>query len=276
MQIILNFFVFIFGLIIGSFLNCVIYRLEKEVPTANPSRILDKIGKKLTDRSYCLHCKHTLNWLDLIPIVSFLLLRARCRYCHKKISVQYPLVEILTGLTFLLISNFEFRISNNIELFSTINLIFLFYISSVLIVIFVYDLKHYIIPDKILFPAILVTFLYQLIFQSEFLIFNSLWAGLGAFIIFALIFLFSGGKWMGFGDCKLVILLGLLLGYKFILLGLFLSFFFGAIIGVALMILSKKGLKSQIQFAPFLITGTFIAIFWGEEIINWYRHLFLF
>lgn len=287
---IFNFFVFLFGLCVGSFLNCVIYRLEKE--------------ENVKGRSYCPHCKHTLFWLDLIPVISFIFLKGKCRYCpdyiedprqsrdHKKISIQYPIIEIITGLLFLLIFNQSTISFGEVVLgrapigigalvFNSINLLFLCYISSVFIVIFVYDLKHYLIPDKVLFPAIAVAFLYRLFYFSSAQ--NYLWAVLITAGLFLFIFLASRGKWMGFGDVKLAVLLGLLLGFPNILVGLFLSFLFGAIIGVALMLLSpstssgqaKIGLKSEIPFAPFLIAGTFAAMLWGQEIINWYAGFFM-
>jgi prepilin signal peptidase PulO-like enzyme (type II secretory pathway) len=246
--------VFVLGACIGSFLNCYIYRLENK--------------KSLKGRSFCPHCKHTLNWQDLFPVFSFLFLRGKCRYCKKKISWQYPVVELATGIIFLLIFNFKFL--------SILNLAFLFYVASALIIIFVYDLKHYIIPDKVLFPAIIVTFLYRL--------FESFWipasAGMTVLAViisagfFFVIWLVSKGKWMGFGDVKLAVLMGLLLGLPNVLVALFLAFFFGAIIGVILMVLEKKNLKSEIPFGPFLIAGTFLALFWGPQIIQWYLKIF--
>ena len=115
---------------VGSFLNCVIYRLEKE-------------ESFLKGRSYCPRCKHKLGLLDLIPVLSFMWLRGRCRYCHEKISVQYPLVEIATGLLFLLTYKLQPTTYN-------------FIIVPFMVAIFVYDLKHYIIPDKVIYPAIAV------------------------------------------------------------------------------------------------------------------------
>ncbi|MDO8530209.1 MAG: prepilin peptidase [bacterium] len=255
-------FIFLLGLSVGSFLNVVILRLQKE--------------EKLTGRSYCPHCKHMLAWTDLIPVASFLWLGGKCRYCHKKISGQYPLVEISTAAVFLLIAN-------QVGIFDLTRLFFLWYIASVLIVIFVYDLKHYIIPDKILFPAIIITFAYHLVFNFYALFSHFLWAGLLASGFFASIYFISKGAWMGFGDVKLAVLLGLLLGFPNILLGLFLAFFFGAIIGMGAIFLNpstgsgqvKIGLKSEMPFAPFLILGTFIAMLWGEEIIGWYLHFLI-
>jgi|SRR3989344_177017 len=265
MNYIFNFYIFLFGLIIGSFLNSVIYRLERD--------------KSLGGRSYCPNCKHELKWIDLFPVFSYIFLKGNCKYCNKKISIQYPLVEIATGLMFLLIFNHQLPI---ISLQDLIALCFMFYISCSMITIFVYDLKYFIIPDKVLLPAIVVTFLYQLFLNFNLLILNYFWAGLISFLFFWIIFFISNGEWMGFGDCKLVVLLGLLLGFPNILIGLFLSFFFGAIIGLIFIFSSISfggkvvGLKSQIPFAPFLILGMFVAMFWGQQIISWYLNFLIF
>ncbi|MEK7562123.1 MAG: A24 family peptidase [Patescibacteria group bacterium] len=149
----------------------------------------------------------------------------------------------------------------------------MFYVAGALIIIFIYDLKHYLIPDKVLFPAIGVALIYRL-FLNFSLIPNFLLATVIGSGFFLAIFLVSRGKWMGFGDVKLAILMGFLLGFPNILVALFLSFFFGAIIGVILMALQKKGLKSEIPFGPFLIVGTFLTLFWGSQIIQWYLNFF--
>jgi leader peptidase (prepilin peptidase)/N-methyltransferase len=263
---------FIFGLLVGSFLNCVIYRLEEK-------------KSPLEGRSFCPKCKHTLRWYDLFPLLSFLTLRGKCRYCKSKISWQYPLVEISTALIFLLIFNFSAFGGPTAGWQFYLNLIttlYLFITASLLIIIFVYDLKHSIIPDKILFPAIGIVFLYNLILNSlayrqagKFLILNSLFSAFGAMAFFLLIFLISKGKWMGFGDVKLAFFMGLFLGYPNVLVALFLAFFFGAIIGVGLILAKKKDFKSEVPFGPFLIAGTFMALFLGNQLINWYLRLFL-
>lgn len=250
--------VFIFGLCAGSFLNCVIYRLEK--------------GKSFTKgRSFCPKCKHVLNALDLIPVVSFLMLRGKCRYCKKKISSQYLLVEIFTGLLFVLIFGhltFGFDLSFDIWI---LTFLYLLTIACFLIIIFIYDLKHYIIPDKIIYPAIGLAFLYRIVnletLQTAFI------AGIAAAAFFFLIWLISKGKWMGFGDVKLAFFMGLFLGWPGILVGLFSAFLIGSAVGIALILLAKKKLKSEVPFGPFLITGTFLALFWGQHLINWYLSL---
>jgi prepilin signal peptidase PulO-like enzyme (type II secretory pathway) len=245
-------FIFFFGLIVGSFLNCVIFRLEKE-------------ESFLRGRSYCPHCKNTLAWQDLIPILSFLFLKGKCRYCRKPISWQYPLVELATGIIFVLIYVLQFSAS-----FQLIALLYLLITFSLLIIIFIFDLKSYIIPDSVVYSAIVISFIYNLSINNLKLAFLSAILAAGFFLAIVLI---SRGKWMGVGDIKLAFFMVLFLGWPNILTALFLSFFLGAIIGIMLMALKKKGLKSEIPFGPFLITGTFIAFFWGGRIIEWYLNI---
>lgn len=256
MNFIFYIFVGVLGLCIGSFLNCVIYRLEEK--------------KTLKGRSFCPNCKHTLGGKDLIPVLSYITLGGKCRYCKKTISWQYPVIEVVTGFLFLFIFNLQMSLPE-FTMPEFFNLLYLLYIASVLIIIFVYDLKHYLIPDKILLPAIVVSLFYQFFFSEHFL--NHIGAGIIASGFFFTIFLISKGKWMGFGDVKLAILMGLFLGVRSVLVALFMAFFLGAVISIILMFLKKKGLKSEIPFGPFLIAGTFIALFFGSNIINWYLGL---
>lgn len=249
MQILIYSFIFIFGLIIGSFLNSVIYRLS-----INQGFLIGK--------SCCPNCKHNLAWYDLIPVLSFLILKGKCRYCKKPISIQYPLVEITTALLFLLIFNSQ-------------NLLFTIYwlvVSCFLIVIFVYDLKHYIIPDKIVFPLILISGIFNFYTKHEIL--NTIYSAVGASLFFLFIVLVSQGKWMGMGDVKLVFFMGLFLGFPKIITALILAVFIGAIIGVILIFSGKKSLKSEIPFGPFLIAGTLLTLFFEHEIINFYLSVY--
>ena len=249
-DVLLNLFIFLLGTIIGSFLNCVIYRLE--------------IGNSfLWGHSFCPYCKHKLAWYDLIPVFSFLTLKGKCRYCQKPISLHHPLVELATAILFVLIFNSQ-------DLFNTS---YLLLITSFLIIVFVYDLKHYIIPDKVIFPAIATAFIYNLL-NIRHLILNTFPAALGASGLFLAIYFTSKGKWLGFGDVKLSFLMGLILGFPNIVVALFLAFLTGAITGLILIAQSKKTLKSMVPFGPFLVFGTFLAMFYGEPIINWYCNLF--
>jgi len=270
------FFVFVFGTCVGSFLNSVVYRLQE-----NQSFFVG--------RSYCPKCKHKLNWQDLIPLLSFFYLKGKCRYCGEKIALQYPLVEFLTGLLFVFVTRYGLLLKG----YSSYNLLLTVYyllITCFLIIIFLYDLKHYIIPDKVIYPAIGTVFLYRLFEILEFgnwdlfriwdlgfgilrPIVHSFSAGLGALAFFLAIVLVSRGKWMGLGDVKMAFFMGSLLGAPALLVALFSAFFIGAIIGIGLIIFKKKTLKSEIPFGPFLVAGTFLAMFWGDQIVGWYLNL---
>lgn len=263
--------VFVFGLCMGSFLNCLTYRLGQSEGVKGKAQ--KKVGF-LRGRSYCPKCKHKLSIWDLIPLISFLALQGKCRYCKKKISFQYFLVEIVTGL--LLIFNFQFLISNQFPIFNFQFLISAFYlllINCLLIIVFLYDLKHYIIPDRIIYPAIGLALIFNLQFliSKQFSIFQfSIMSAFAAATFFFLIWFVSHGRWMGFGDVKLAFFMGLFLGWPNILVALFLAFLIGSFIGVISMALGKKKLKSEMPFGPFLIIGTFIALFWGAQLVDWY------
>jgi len=281
--------IFLFGLTIGSFLNAAIYRLGTGESVINA-------------RSHCPKCGHILAWHELVPVISFILQKGRCRECGKTISWQYPIVEIATSLLFLLIFNFQFSIFNEFSSsnFQFLNLAYFAIITCGLVIIFVFDLKHYIIPDKIIYPLTGLVFFYRIFEFLEFnnwnlfgnwkllaprsfseggeienleLLLNPLYSAVLAFSFFASIYFFSKGRWMGFGDAKLAFFMGLFLGWPNILVALFIAFILGGIIGIMLIIARKKSLKSQVPFGPFLIAGTFISFFWGDQIVTWYLGL---
>lgn len=240
-------FVFIFGTIIGSFLNVLILRYN--------SNVLKR------ERSECFSCGHELAFYDLIPILSFIFLKTRCRYCKSKISFQYPLVEFFTGLTFLLVYI-------KVNSFS-LDLFFYFLVFSILIAIFVYDLRHKIIPDGLVYTLIAIS-LFKTLLLNNFYFLSLFSTGVLVMSLpLFLLWLISSGKWMGFGDVKLTLALGLLLGFWDGVGALTLSFWLGAIIGLILVLLLKllshksKNLtiKSEIPFAPFLILGFAIVFF---------------
>lgn len=248
------FFIFIFGTIIGSFLNVVIFRLR---------------AKKsfLKGRSYCPKCKKQIVWYDNIPILSFLILRAKCRNCKTKISWQYPLVELSIGILFLLfyfkyLSNFEFLI------FDSLFLIRDWFFVSVLIIIFVYDLKYYLILDKITFPAIAIAFIFN--FLLGFSLANILIGAIIGGSFFLIQFLISKGRWIGGGDIRLGVLMGVMLGWKMVILAIMIAYVIGASFSIILLISKKKSLKSQIPLGTFLSAATIIVMLYGNEILEWY------
>ncbi len=269
---------FILGLIVGSFLNVLIYRLQTT-------------EKIFLDRSHCPHCKHIIRWYDNIPIVSFILLHGRCRDCQKKISWQYPLVETFTGIIFALIGTIFFKVN---DWLSWLTVGYYFFIASSLIVILVYDWLYMEIPSIVLWVSVALAIAYNLSIdwlafygnhltpilktKSSLLLQTHTYAGVlaafWAFLFFFFLAAKSKEKWMGMGDAYLVILLGLLLGWPQILLALFLAFFLGSIYGLTMLILGRRKMRSQIPFAPFLVLGAFITLLFYTSIINWYFSLY--
>lgn len=248
------FFIFILGLFVGSFLNVLVDRLPA--------------GEKIIKgRSHCDKCKRTLRWFDLIPLFSFLQLKGKCRYCHFPLSFYYPIVELTTGVMFVATVFFlgGFTI-NVITIINIITFIYYLFIISSLIVIFFADLKYGIIPDKIVLSAIFVSSLYLLLNPSS-LIINHLFSAVGACLFFLALFLITRGRGMGFGDVKFAFLMGLVLGFPNIIAALYMAFLTGAIVGCILIIWRKKRIfGTAIPFGPFLVLGTFMAIFFGENI----------
>lgn len=237
---------FILGLSGGSFLNVLIDRLPK--------------GQTIWGRSHCDWCKRQLTWYELIPVVSWITQGARCRRCHKPISIQYPLVELASGLGFVFLYMYSFQ--------SPTILVSQYLLLSSLLVIFVADLKYQIIPDSMILIGVIGAI--GGIWEMG-AIWENVTAGAGAALFFFLLWRITRGRGMGIGDIKLAFLLGFLLGYPAIIVALYAAFLTGAIVGVILILGRRAGLKSKIAFGPFLIVGTLIALLWGERIITMWK-----
>lgn len=227
---------FLFGLIIGSFLAALTYRFPKGI----------SINK---GRSFCPHCHETISWFDNIPLLSYLWLSGKCRVCKKKISIRYPIIEFSTGIIFALIG------------FNP----FLLFVSSVLISIFVVDYEHMIIPDDFVFIGLLGTFVYLLATPQIF--YSNLLMGFVSSLFFLGMYLITLGKGMGLGDVKLAILIGSILGLELSIIWLLSSFIVGGIIATILLVSKKANLKQKIAFGPFLIFGFFVAILFGNKLV---------
>ncbi|MBI2453484.1 prepilin peptidase [Candidatus Peregrinibacteria bacterium] len=258
------------GFIVGSFLSVVIKRIKK-----NEKGIV--LG-----RSRCPHCKVKLKAQELIPIVSYIIQKGLCRNCKEKISPFYPSIEILTALFFALIfikfNPFTEEILNagtkEIALSMTM-LIIAFIYAGILIATFFYDLLYMEIPDKILIPGIIFALTSTIFPFSPHLIDGLIGASIPV-VFFGLQILISKGKWIGAGDLRIGAFMGLILGYKGVLLALFLGYIIGAIVSSFLLLTKKTTLKTQIPFGPFLVIGTIITFLFREEILNWYFNLFSF
>ncbi len=250
------FFIFILGLFVGSFLNVAILRL--------------KANEQFTKgRSKCLNCQKELKVFDLVPVFSFIFLRGKCRYCRKKISWQYPLLELATGLIFLL-GYFNFLAPSNLTGQLPFLLAYLIF-SCFLIVIFVYDLKYYLILDKVSLTALIVALVINFIFGKSIL--NLLVAALVVAGFFLVQFVVSGGKWIGGGDIRLGLVMGAMLGWPNVLVALFMAYIIGALWGIGLIIIKKKSWGSQLPFGTFLSVATFITYLYGSQILDWYFNI---
>lgn len=241
---------FIFGLAIGSFLNCLVYRLATE--------------KTLFGRSFCPHCGKKIAFYDNIPLLSFFLLRRKCRKCKSKISWQYPLVELATGLLFtaaFLRSGVPLLILRDWVLITS------------LLFIFIYDLRYLLIDDRIVLPAILILFILNWI--NGYNPVQMLLVGLAAAGFFGLQYLLTRGKGLGLGDVRIGLLIGVALGsLASLLVALLASYLIGVIISMILLFSKKKKMKSQIPLGPFLVMGTLLALFFGQLVINYYLSFF--
>lgn len=269
-------FLFLLGLIIGSFLNVVVLRSEKE--------------ESLGGRSHCPQCQALIHWYDNIPLLSFLMLRGKCRACAQPIAWQYPLVELMTGLLFVSIGYFFTETLTQLmdtslwggvfaDWGTLLILVGYLVLASILIAIFVSDLRTMEIPFVFLVAglgAALLLMGLQYIFPTAtpfawrpLTITNQLLGGgVAALIFYALVF-FSRETWMGMGDVWIAAILGLTVGLDMLLFSLTLSFSLGSIVGIVLLSLRRKGWQSPIAFAPFLIIALFASWFIQWSSTTW-------
>jgi leader peptidase (prepilin peptidase)/N-methyltransferase len=230
-MLIVYLFVFILGLVLGSFANVLIWRIPR--------------GMKITGRSMCRRCKNKISWFDNIPILSFFILHGKCRNCKSNISLRYPLVELLAGIIFVLFF-LKFGLTSQMFFFS--------FLSPIFISIFFIDLEHQIIPDELVFAGLALT----LTFNFSFL---NLFSGCLAAVFLLLLHFITNGRGMGLGDVKFALLGGMIVGLTNIFYWFFIAFLTGAVVGCILILVKKYGLKSKIAFGPFLIFALFLTIF---------------
>ncbi len=254
-----GFYVILFGLILGSFLNVCIYRLPRSQSIVVP-------------RSYCPQCGRFIRWYDNVPVLSFLLLKGQCRNCHQPIPLQYPLVELLTGALSFLVS---LKFGGGRAYF-----LYFFLLTAPLIVVTFIDLEHQIIPDVISLPGIGAGILsvllttHQPLMESFIFSFTGILVGGGSLFLVSWIYeKLRHQEGIGGGDIKLAAMLGAFFGWKGILTILFFSSLLGSLLGVTFLLVSRKGLKTIIPYGPFLATGAFLYLLYGKEIISWYLAL---
>ncbi len=252
--LIYSLFAFLFGSVVGSFLNVCICRMPKDESVVSPP-------------SHCPYCPYQIRWYDNIPLVSYLLLRGKCRGCGAHISLQYPLVELLNGvLTLLLFLRFGPT--------PVFGVLFLF--CSALVVITFIDIEHQIIPDEISLSGIVVGFILSFFLKGHTWL-NSLMGillGGGTLLLVAYAYQrFTGKDGMGGGDIKLLAMMGAFLGWKAVPFIIFAGSLVGSVVGISIMVLQKKDSKLAIPFGPYLAFGAVLYIFYGKTLIRWYLGL---
>lgn len=254
MEIFISIYIFIIGLIFGSFFNVCIYRIPEKQSISNPP-------------SHCPNCNTRLKPRDLVPIFSYLLSGRKCRYCKEKISSRYAIVELLTGILFLIVFN---------KFYLDISTVYYLVLTSMLIIITFIDIDHYIIPDGLLIIGSIFAIVFNIIFKiitiKESLL-GAIICGGGVLAIVYLIEFIVKKEVMGGGDIKLFAMIGLFLGIKNSLLSALISVYIGAIFGVIMIICSKikkSEFNSMIPYGPFISIATLIVMLYGDNIINWY------
>lgn len=255
---------FTYGIIIGSFLNVLILRLPQ--------------GRSIGGRSECVTCKRQLTAWDLIPVVSYFSLRGKCRGCSSPISPRYFIIELLTGLFFAL----ALYVLSPVTAMDYIVILRTWLILAVLIVVFVIDLEHFLILDKVIYPAAVLVLGLNIVLDlmsgvpfislSGFTV-GGLVSGLISFGFFFALWSISKGKWIGFGDVKFMIFLGLALAWPNIWVGLFLAFVLGGLVGTGLLLFGNKTMQSKLPLGTFLAVGAVAGLLWGGELLAWYLGL---
>ena len=252
-------FIFAFGAVIGSFLNCVIWRLRTR-------------ESFLHGRSYCPKCRHALSAADLVPLLSYLLLRGKCRYCALRIDPSYFLIEAVTGLLFLLVALVSLPSgAAMIGAAAMAELILGWFLVAVLVIVFVFDLRYMLIPRSLTLPAAVLALAANLALGDDILM-----AAVGIAVgggFFWLQRVLSRGKWVGGGDVNLGLLMGAALGFPSVLVALFFAYIIGALFGVAMMAARRKNMKSEIPFGTFLSASTIFTMLYGQAALNWYLGL---
>lgn len=255
-------FVFLFGLVVGSFLNVCIYRLPRDKSIVSPG-------------SACPQCNTPIRWFDNIPLVSYLILLGKCRHCKAKISPRYFLVELLTGILFVLMFDFGVRHGGVVP-----GVIYVLFVAALIVCTFI-DFELFIILDLITLPGtvigiILAALVPSLVGASTHLG-GLVWSivgavvGGGALLGIALLGEFILKKEaMGMGDVKLIMMIGAFVGWKLALLTIFFASLTGSFVGIALILMKKAQIQSKIPFGPYIALGSLIALFFGNRMIAWY------
>ncbi|HEX5395390.1 MAG TPA: prepilin peptidase [Candidatus Saccharimonadales bacterium] len=279
----------VFGLCAGSFVSAVVWRvrqqeLSEEQGTGNKEQAKKNTNYQLPTtnysvlkgRSVCPHCHHILTWYDLLPLFSWLALRGRCRYCGKRISWQYPLTEVSAVAVFTV--SYAYWPGGVYGVGDWLMLIAWLLTSVGLLALLIYDLKWMILPNKILYPTLAVAVSGRLVYILSFepdkidALINWALSLLIASGLFLLIYTASSGRWIGFGDVRLGLILGTVLSEP---LNSMLMIFVASVLGTAVilpaLITGRRKMTSRLPFGPFLISATFLVLIFGQGVVDWYK-----
>lgn len=279
------------GLCMGSFAGAMVWRLRarqlvddkaagEKIDASELKRLKPLVAQGLTtDRSRCLHCGHTLNWYDLLPLVSWVSTGGKCRYCHEKIGVFEPLIEIGTALFF--IGSFIFW-PESLQTATHITSFVLWLIAGVMLaILFAYDARWFLLPNRVVFPLIALSVVMAIIHvvtstDVASALFSVLMAAAILSGVYFLLWIISKGRWIGFGDVKLGLALALMLAdWRLAFLALFAANVVGCLIVIPGMLAGKITRKTHVPFGPLLICGCVIAGLFGDRILSWYFSMFL-
>jgi len=240
----------IFGAILGSFTTMLIYRLH-----------FDESGI-LTGRSKCPSCNHQLAWFNLFPIFSWIFQRGKCSYCTKKISCSYPLTELLFAIVFFIFTH-KYLFSGSVVFIPILIAVFFS------LILFMYDLKFMEVDDRVAYPAILLAIIWSF-FREESYQFYFIGGSIG-FLFYAAQYYLSKGRWVGFGDLRLGLFMGLCLGWEYLIFALFLSYIFGMLVAIPLLLTRKKGMQSALPMGAFLMPALILFLYdaYGIEQLYW-------
>lgn len=263
------------GLALGSFTNAVVWRLHQQSSVKSKKALQELSIAK--GRSMCPDCRHTLSWFDLLPIISWLMVAGRCRYCKKRISIQYPLVELLVAI--LLVTSWyawPFLITN---IYAALSFAFWCGCLMLLVALFLYDLKWMLLPNRLVYPLIVSasgSTIFGAIAKGESFTHTVTSSVAGMLVLggfFWLIYQVSRGKWIGGGDVRLGFALGLLLGGARSVVCLTAAAYLACIVIVILALLSKYHRNMKLPFGPFLITAAYGSLLWGQLVVDFYKRI---
>lgn len=264
------FAVAVLGLAVGSFVNALVWRLHEQ--TKKKSKFSKTELSITKGRSLCVHCGHHLGVKDLLPVISWCLLKGKCRYCHKPISWQYPLVELATALLFA-VSYLAWPSSLTTGL-QTLEFVAFLAFATLAVALSLNDVKWMLLPNRLVYPLGLVAgalaVLASIRVESLSPLISGVVGSIGLGGLFYLLYQISKGSWIGGGDVRLGFTIGLALGWQRTLLSITISAYLALVLVLVLLLMGKYHKRMRLPFGPFLLLGALLTSLWGQRVVDWY------